>query len=231
MLICIIETHRQTTGATSTLGCHGTLAHASANWYPNGNPVLICIIGTHLITTGRPLEAHWKHTGYQIFFLQRYSSVHWSLISRHTGLSLNYHWLCECIYDTLILANISIVPYITEIWKACQFHMCVPVQSIQQNANVQKLQSCQIPGVKWTYGNRNHVKFPAFENWLNTRLRCLQCVCYWDADIMLLGHKSINGLLNLAKRGSRNGLLSERNWTPSRLCNFADYSWIIIKDT
>ena len=27
-------------------------------------------------------------------------------------------------------------------------------------------------------GSRNHIKFPAFENWLRARL--LQCVCYWD---------------------------------------------------
>ena len=39
-----------------------------------------------------------------------------------------------------------------------------------------------------------------------------------------LGHKSIYDLLNLAKLGSRNGLLPEGNWIPSRLCTFADYS-------
>ena len=38
-------------------------------------------------------------------------------------------------------------------------------------------------------------------------------------------------LLNSAKLGSRKGLLSEANWTPSRLCTFADYSWVNIKDT
>ena len=45
------------------------------------------------------------------------------------------------------------------------------------------------------------------------------------------GHKSINELLNLAKLGSRNGMLPEGNWAPSRRYTFADYSWVIIKDT
>ena len=39
-----------------------TLADATTQWYPSGDPVLICIIGTHWNTTGRPLEDHWKHT-------------------------------------------------------------------------------------------------------------------------------------------------------------------------
>ena len=46
-----------------------------------------------------------------------------------------------------------------------------------------------------------------------------------------LGHRSISDLLNLAKFGSRNGSPPEGNWTPSRLCTIADYSWVIIKDT
>ena len=45
------------------------------------------------------------------------------------------------------------------------------------------LQSCQISGVKWTNGGRDHVKFLAFENWLGERFRYLQCVCYWDTDL------------------------------------------------
>ena len=60
---------------------------------PSGNSVLIRIIETHWITTGRPLEAHWKHTDYQQFFLQSYSSVHWGLSSRHTELPLDCHWI------------------------------------------------------------------------------------------------------------------------------------------
>ena len=36
-----------------------TLADASTQWCPSGDPVLICIIGTHWKTTGKPLEAHW----------------------------------------------------------------------------------------------------------------------------------------------------------------------------
>ena len=72
-----------------------TLADASTQWCPNGNPVLLCIIGTHWKTTRKPLEDHWKHTGntgYQHFFLQWHSSVHWGLSSRHTGLPLDNHW-------------------------------------------------------------------------------------------------------------------------------------------
>ena len=72
-----------------------TLADASTQWCSSGDPVLICIIGTHWETTGKPLEDNWKHTGntgYQQFFLQWHSSVHWGLSSRHTGLPLEDHW-------------------------------------------------------------------------------------------------------------------------------------------
>ena len=69
-----------------------TLADASTQWCPSGDPVLICIIGAHRKTTGKPLEDHWKHTGYQQFFLQWHSSVHCGLSSRHTGLPLDCHW-------------------------------------------------------------------------------------------------------------------------------------------
>ena len=69
-----------------------TLADSSTQWCSSGDRVLICIIGTHWKTTGRPLEDHWKHTGYQQFFLQWHSSVHCDLSSRHTGLSLDCHW-------------------------------------------------------------------------------------------------------------------------------------------
>ena len=44
-------------------------------------------------TTVIPLEAQWKHTGYQKLFLRWHSSEHWALSSRHTRLPLNYHWL------------------------------------------------------------------------------------------------------------------------------------------
>ena len=40
-----------------------TLADASTQWCPSGDPVLICIIGTHWKTIGKPLEDHWKTTG------------------------------------------------------------------------------------------------------------------------------------------------------------------------
>ena len=70
-----------------------TLADASTQWCPSGDPVLICINGTHWKNTGKPLEDHWKHTGHHQFFLQWNSSVHWGLSSRHTGLPLEDHWL------------------------------------------------------------------------------------------------------------------------------------------
>ena len=71
------EVHLDATGTT--------LDDASTQWCSSGDPVLICIIGTHWKTTGRPLEVHWKHTGYQQFFLHWHSSVHWGRSSRHTG--------------------------------------------------------------------------------------------------------------------------------------------------
>ena len=45
-----------------------------------------------------------------------------------------------------------------------------------------------------------------------------------------IGHKSMYGLLKLTKFGSRNGLLPEGNWAPSRLYISADYFWVTIKD-
>ena len=77
--------HRDATGTT--------LADASTQWYPSGDPVLICIIGTHWKTTEKPLEDHWKTTGSTLAFLQWHSSVHCGLSSRHTGLPLEDHWL------------------------------------------------------------------------------------------------------------------------------------------
>ena len=70
-----------------------TLVDASIQWYPSGKPVLICTIGTHGKTSGRSLEAHWKHTGYQQPFLQWYFTVHWGQSSRHNGLPLDCHWI------------------------------------------------------------------------------------------------------------------------------------------
>ena len=70
-----------------------TPADDSIRWCPSGDPVLICIIVTHWKTTGKPLEDHWKHTGYQQFIFQWHASVHYGLISRHTGLPLEDHWL------------------------------------------------------------------------------------------------------------------------------------------
>ena len=40
-----------------------TLADASTQWCPSGDPALVCIIGTHWKTIGKPLEDHWKTNG------------------------------------------------------------------------------------------------------------------------------------------------------------------------
>ena len=69
-----------------------TLAYTNTQWCSSGDPVLIYIIGTHWKTTGKPLEDHWKHTGYQQYLLQWHFSVHWGLSSRHTRLPLDCHW-------------------------------------------------------------------------------------------------------------------------------------------
>ena len=93
VLICIIGTHWTQLDPQVHWDATGTtLADDSAQWCPSGDPVLICIIGTHWKTTGKPLEYHWKHTGYQQFFLLWHSSVHWGLSSRHTGLPVDCHW-------------------------------------------------------------------------------------------------------------------------------------------
>ena len=69
VLICIIGTHRKTTGATSTLGCHWN--HTCWCYQPvviqwcsgvnlyNGNT-----LEYNWKATGRPLEDHWKRIGY-----------------------------------------------------------------------------------------------------------------------------------------------------------------------
>ena len=66
-----------------------TPADASTQWCSSGDPVLICIIGTHWKTTGKPLEDHRKHTGYQKCFS--------SDIPVYTGVlvpgTLDCHWI------------------------------------------------------------------------------------------------------------------------------------------
>ena len=75
------------------------------------------------------------------------------------------------------------------------------------------------------HANRRH-----FESGRNWQLR--PPVVPRDTDLSwALNLPYIYNLLHLAKLGSPNGLLSECNWTPSRLCTFGDYSWDIIKDT
>ena len=99
-----------------------TLADASAQWCSSGDPVLICIIGTHWNTTERPLEVHWKHTGYQQFFLEWHSSVHWGLkLHAHwiaTRLLLNYHWFRVRVYNyhQYILSQHAVM-YSCCLWK------------------------------------------------------------------------------------------------------------------
>ena len=83
--------------------------------------------------------------------------------------------------------------------------ICVAQYSPEHKAlTCQKLQSCQIQGVKWTNASRNHVKFPAFDNWLSVRLRHFQ---FATGILISDRHKSIYELLNLVKLGSSNGLL------------------------
>ena len=70
-----------------------TLADASTQWCPSGDPVLICIIGTHWNTTGRPLETHWLQTilspvAFQCTLGSKFRA-HWIA----TGLPLDHHWL------------------------------------------------------------------------------------------------------------------------------------------
>ena len=70
-----------------------TLADASTQWCPSGDPVLICIIGTHWKTTGSILETHWLPT---ILSLVAFQCTLGSKFQAHwiaTGLPLEDHWL------------------------------------------------------------------------------------------------------------------------------------------
>ena len=69
-----------------------TLADASTQWWPSVNLHNWNTLEDHWKATGRPLDPQWNHTGYQQFFLQWHSSVHWRLSSRYTGLPLDCHW-------------------------------------------------------------------------------------------------------------------------------------------
>ena len=94
VLICIIGAQWKTIAATSTLGCHwhhtGWCEHpVVSQWQSSVNLHDLNTLEDHWNITGRPVEAHWKHTGYPKFFLQWHRSVHWGPSSRHTGLPLN----------------------------------------------------------------------------------------------------------------------------------------------
>ena len=75
--------------------------------------------------------------------------------------------------------------------KACQFHMCGPIQSacISQSASLQKWQSCQIPA-----SNKRSEAFDhcAFDHWLDARLRYLQCVCYRGTNLRIVPYNLYN---------------------------------------
>ena len=77
-----------------------TLADASTQWCPSGDPVLICIIGTHWKTNGKPLDDHWKRTGNTLatknYFPVAFPCTLGSKFQAHwiaTGLPLEDHWL------------------------------------------------------------------------------------------------------------------------------------------
>ena len=70
-----------------------TLADASTQRCPSGDPVLIFIIGTHWNTTGSTLETHWLPT---ILSPVAFQCTLGSKFQAHriaTGLPLEYHWL------------------------------------------------------------------------------------------------------------------------------------------
>ena len=68
-----------------------TLADASTQWCPSGDPILIYLIGTHWKTTRATstLGCHWTHTGscQHPVVSQWRSSVNW-----HNWNTLEYHW-------------------------------------------------------------------------------------------------------------------------------------------
>ena len=74
---------------------------------------------------------------------------------------------------------------------------------------------------------RNHVKYPAFENWLSARFRYLLGYRSRSTNLLMtcwIWQKLVHvGLMVCYPRATY--------WTPSPLCTFADYSWVIIKDT
>ena len=75
-----------------------------------------------------------------------------------------------------VATNFVIFPlsFLSEVGiRSCRFHAAadpgtrvsfISVAQYSPDHKAQKSQSCQILGVKWTNGSRNHVKFPAFEN-------------------------------------------------------------------
>ena len=81
--------------SVSTLGYHWT-DHTGRPLEPqvhrDATGTTLADANTQWCSSGKPLESHWKHTGYQHFFLQWHSSVHWGLSTRHTGLPLDCHW-------------------------------------------------------------------------------------------------------------------------------------------
>ena len=101
VVICIIGTPWKTTRPIGTLRCQwnhtGWCQHlVVSQWQPSVNLQNWNTLEDYWKTAGRPLGAHWKDTGYQLFSSRWHVSVHWGLIFRHwiaTGLPLNYHRL------------------------------------------------------------------------------------------------------------------------------------------
>ena len=70
-----------------------TVADASNQWCPSGDPVLACIIETHWNTTEMPQKDHWKYTGNALATNNSFSSGIPVYIGVWIPGTLDYHWM------------------------------------------------------------------------------------------------------------------------------------------
>ena len=101
--------------------------------------------------------------------------------------------------------------------RMCQFHTFICVAQYSPDHKALTCKSCNRVKSR-VLNERTEAEF--MSNFLHLNIGLAQD--YGIYSLLLgymcqLGHKSIYDLLNLAKLGSRNGLLPEGNWTPSRL--------------